>query len=112
MNPAMIEIEGECAEIAVPQGERSVCFGRVGEAVELVELQGAVTVLDVTEDAAGSDRGELLIITNQPDTGTAIDGEPDCRIDGQGVGHASLVDDQQGRRANRGRPARQVAMIK
>jgi hypothetical protein len=33
MNTAMIEIEAECAGIAVPQGERGVCLGRVGEAV-------------------------------------------------------------------------------
>ncbi len=33
MNPAVIEIELECAGIAFPQGERGLCFGRVGEAV-------------------------------------------------------------------------------
>ena len=33
MNTAMIEIEAECAGIAFPQGERGLCFGRVGEAV-------------------------------------------------------------------------------
>ena len=36
-------------------------------------MQGAVALLDVTEDATGADRGELLIITNQPDTRTSID---------------------------------------
>ena len=33
MNTAMIEIEAECAGIAFPQGERGLCFGRVGEPV-------------------------------------------------------------------------------
>ena len=33
MNTAMIEIEAECAGIAFPQGERGLCFGRVGEAM-------------------------------------------------------------------------------
>ena len=33
MNTAMIEIEAECAGIAFAQGERGLCFGRVGEAV-------------------------------------------------------------------------------
>jgi hypothetical protein len=61
----------------------------------LGELQGAVNVLDVAEDAAGSDRSELLIITNQPDTRPAVDGEPDCRVEGEGVGHAGFVDDHQ-----------------
>ena len=52
MNTAMIEIEVECAGIAFPQGERGLCFGRVGEAAQLGELQDAVNVLDVAEDAA------------------------------------------------------------
>jgi hypothetical protein len=33
MNAAMIEIEAERVGIAVPQGERGLCFGGVGEAV-------------------------------------------------------------------------------
>jgi hypothetical protein len=33
MNTTMIEIEAECAGIAFPQGERGLCFGRIGEAV-------------------------------------------------------------------------------
>ena len=54
-----------------------------------------MNVLDVAEDAAGSYRGELLIITNQPDIRPAVDSEPDCGVEGQGVGHAGLVDDDQ-----------------
>ena len=110
MNTAMIEIEAECAGIAFPQRERGLCFGRVGEAVQLGKLQGAVNVLDVAEDAAGSDRGELLIITNQPNTRAAVDGEPDCGVEGQGVGHAGLVDDDQRRRSDTRRPVRESAV--
>ncbi|MFZ1116909.1 MAG: hypothetical protein WAN44_13910 [Propionibacteriaceae bacterium] len=33
MNTALIEIEAECVGIPLPQGERGVCFGRVGEAM-------------------------------------------------------------------------------
>jgi hypothetical protein len=33
MNTGMIEIKAECTGIAFPQGQRGVCFGRVGEAV-------------------------------------------------------------------------------
>ena len=111
MNTAMIEIEAECAGIAFAQGERGLCFGRVGEAVQLGELQGAVNVLDVAEDAAGADRGELLIITNQPDTRPAVDGELDGGVEGQGVGHAGFVDDDQRRRSDRGRPVRELAVF-
>ena len=45
---------------------------------------------DVAEDAAGADRGELLIITDQADTGTAADGELDGGVEGEGVGNAGL----------------------
>src|SRR5215204_7292998 len=109
MNTAMIEIEAESAGVAFPQDERGLCFGRVGEAVQLGELQGAVNVLDVAEDAAGSDRGELLIITNQPDTRPAVDGVLYGRVEGQGVGHAGFVDDDQRRRSDPGRPIRESA---
>ena len=69
-----------------------------------------MNVLDVAEDAAGADRGELLIITDQPDTRPAVDGEPDCGVEGQGVGHAGLVDDDQRRRSDPGRPVREIAV--
>jgi hypothetical protein len=45
--------------------------------MQLGEMQRAVGLFDVAEDATGADRGELLIITNQPDTRTSIDGELD-----------------------------------
>ena len=70
-----------------------------------------MNVLDVAEDAAGSDRGELLIITDQPDTRPAVDGEPDCGVEGEGVGHAGLVDDDQRRRSDPRRPVREVAVF-
>jgi hypothetical protein len=77
-----------------------------------VRVEGAVGVGDVAEDAAGADRGELLIITDQAHTASAIDGELDGSVEGEGVGHAGFVDDHQGRRTDRCRPVRQVAMIK
>ena len=75
-------------------------FGGVGEAMQLGQVEGAVAMLNVAEDAAGADRGELLIIADQADPGTATDGELDRGVEGQGVGHAGFVDDQQGRRAD------------
>ena len=67
----------------------------VGEAVQLGETERVVGVVDVAEDAAGDDRSELLIITYHSDTRTAIDGELDGGVEGQGVGHAGFVDDHQ-----------------
>jgi hypothetical protein len=80
--------------------------------VQLGQVQGAVALLDVAEDAAGADRGELLIITDQAHAGTAADGELDGGVEEEGVGHAGFVDDHQGRRADRCRPIRQIVVIK
>ena len=111
MDPAVSEVEVERRRFAFAEGERCCCFGGVGEAVQLGEMQRAVGVCDVAEDAAGADRGELLIITDQPDTGTSIDGELHGGVEGEGVGHAGFVDDHQCRRADRGRPVGQVAVL-
>jgi hypothetical protein len=70
-----------------------------------------VNVLDVAEDTAGTDRSELLIITDQSDTCPAVDGEPDCRVEGQRVGHAGLINDDQRRRSHPGRPDRQLTVL-
>jgi hypothetical protein len=78
--------------------------------VQLGQVEGAVAVLDVAEDIAGADRGELLIITEESDTRTAIDGEPHRSVKGEGVGHAGFIDDDQRRRTERGRPIWQFTM--
>jgi hypothetical protein len=110
MNPAVIKIEVERPWVAVAERERCLGFGRVGEAVQLAQAERAVGVGDVAQHTAGADRGELLIITDQPDTGTAVDGEADGDVQGQRVGHAGFVDDQQGGRADRCRPVGQLPM--
>jgi hypothetical protein len=90
----VIKVEGECLWFAFAEGERGCGFGGVGEPVQLGQVEGAVALLDVAEDATGADCGELLIITDQADTRAAIDGELDGGVEGQGVGHAGFVDDQ------------------
>ena len=70
-------------------------FGRVGEAVQLAEVQRTAGLFDVAKHTAEADRGKLLIITDQADTRTAIDREVHGRVEGEGVGHARFVDDQQ-----------------
>ena len=78
--------------------------------MQLGQAEGAVGMGDVAKDTAGADRGELLIIPNQPDTRTSIDRELHGRVEGEGVGHAGFIDDHQRRWADRGRPVRQLAM--
>ena len=109
MDAAVIKVEVECRWFAFSEGERCCRFGGVGEAVQLGEAEGAVGVCDVAQHTAGADRGELLIISDQSDTRTAIDGELDGGVEGEGVGHAGFVDDHQCRRPDCCRPLRKVA---
>ena len=74
--------------------------------MQLGELQRAVNVFDVAEHAAGADRSKLLIITNQPDTRPAAESELNGGVEGEGVGHAGLVNDDQRRRSDPRRPLR------
>src|SRR5215218_1825838 len=112
MYAAVIKGKVECLWFAFAEGERCCGFGGVGEAMQLGEAEGAVALLDVAEDTAGADRGELLIISDKSHTCTATNGELDGSVDGEGVGHAGFVDDHQCGRADRCRPVRQLAMVK
>ena len=58
--------------------------------MQLGQMQRTVGLFDVAEDTAGADCGELLIITDQPDTGTSIDGELDGGVESEGVGQCRL----------------------
>ena len=42
MDPAVIKVEVERRWFAIAEGERGCCFSRVGEAVQLGEMQSAV----------------------------------------------------------------------
>ena len=75
------------------------------------QAEGAIGVLDVAEDTAGADRGELLIIAHQSDTPTPTDHELDSGIEGQRVSHPGLVNDHQGRRPDPRSPIRQITML-
>jgi len=69
--------------------------------VQLGQMQHTAGLFDVAEYSAGTDRGELLIITDQPDTRASIDSELHGPIESEGVGHPRFIDDQQRRRADR-----------
>jgi hypothetical protein len=112
VNPVVIKIEVERLWFAFVEGECGCGFGRVGEPMQLGKAEGAIGVLDVAEDAAGADRGELLIITDQAYARTPTDGELNRGVEGERVSYGGFVDDQQGRGADRGRPVRQAVMIK
>jgi hypothetical protein len=111
MDPAVINVELQPRRVALAESQRCCRFGGVGEAMQFSQAQGAVDVGDVAKHTAGADRGELLIITNQPDTGTPFDSELDGGVEGQSVGHSGFVDDHQCRRADRCHPVGQLAVV-
>ena len=75
VDASLVEVEAERFGPAVAEGEGCSAFGGVGEPVQFGEPDGSVGVGDVAEHAAGADRGELLIVTDQPDTAAASDDE-------------------------------------
>src|SRR4051794_30717293 len=91
MDALPVEVEAERFGSAVSEGEGGGGFGGVGEAVQLGQPERAVAGLDIAKDAAGADRGELLIITDQPDAAAAADDERDGGVQGKGVGHPGFV---------------------
>ena len=105
VDPLPVEVEAERFGSAVADGEGGGGFGRVGEPVQFGEPDRAITGLDVAEDPAGADRGQLLIITDQPDAAAAADDELDGGVEGEGVGHPGLVDDHQAGPADAFRPS-------
>jgi hypothetical protein len=82
-----VQVEAECFGSAVADGESGGGLCRVGEPVQLGQPERAVAGLDVAEHPAGTDRGQLLIITDKPDAAAAADDE----LDGGGVGRVALL---------------------
>ncbi len=92
----MVEVEAERGGLAFAQREGGGAFCGVGEPEEFGEPEGAVVGLDVAQDAAGADRGELLVVADEPDAAAALQDVGDGVVEGDGVGHAGFVDDHQG----------------
>ena len=106
-----VEVEAERFSLAVAEGQGGGGLGRVGKPVQLGQPDRAVAGLDVTEHPAGTDRGELLIITDQSHTAAAVHDEADRGIQGERVGHPGLVDDHKSGSADALRPIRYVSVV-
>ena len=100
MDASPVQVEAERFGSAVADGEGGGGLGRLGEPVQLTQPKSAITGLDIAEHPAGTDRGQLLIITDKPDAAAKADDELDGGVHGQGVGHAGFVDDHQARPAD------------
>ena len=92
VDPVAVEIEAERLPLALAQGQRRGALGGILEPDQLGQLERAVGRLDVAQHAAGADRGELLVVTDQADAAAALEDVRDRGVQGEGVGHARLVD--------------------
>ena len=111
VDPAAVEVEPERLGVPVAKGEGGGGFGGVGEPHQLGQAQRPVGGGDVPQDPAGTDRGELLVVTDQADRAAAGDHEVDDGGQGEGVGHPGLVHHDQGGRADVRGPVGQVAGV-
>ena len=109
VDAVVVEVEPEGFGASVAQGEGGGALGGVGEPHQLGQVQRAVGVGDVAQDAAGADGGELLVVADEPDLPAPVQDERDGGVEGEGVGHPGLVDDDQGPRPDLVGPLGQVA---
>ena len=77
MDASPVQVEAERFGSAVAECEGRRGLARVGEPVQLTQPGRAMASLSVTKHPAGTDRGELLIITDQPDAAAAANNELD-----------------------------------
>ena len=91
-----VEVEAQRLRLSVSQRQGCGGFGGVLKSVQLGEPDRAVAGLDVAQHTAGTDRGQLLIITDQPHTAAATDDELDGGVEGEGVGHPCFIYQHQG----------------
>ena len=85
VDPVLVEVEPEGFRPSLPQSEGGRRFGRIAEPEEFGEPHRPVLALDVAEDAAGADGGELLVVADQADTATPTDDELDGGVERQRV---------------------------
>jgi hypothetical protein len=95
MNPVVVEVEVQRRRIPVAEGEGRGRLGEIGEAVQLGQLECAMGVFEVPQDAAGADSAELLVVPDQPNTPTPAHHKLDDSVEGESVSHPGLIDDHQ-----------------
>jgi hypothetical protein len=100
VDPLPVQVEAQCLWPSGPQRQRRGRFGGVVESVELGEPNRAMGVFDVAKDTAGTNGGQLLIITDQPNTATAANNELDGGVQEKCVRHPGLIDQDQHRGTN------------
>lgn len=108
MDAVVIDVEADAGGVAGADGQAGGGFGLPGlgvsEAHDGAQSDGLVAIGEVTQDAAGGDGSQLLVITDEAHTGPACQGVGDHDVEIQRGGHTGLVDDQQGVRVDGGEP--------
>ncbi len=111
VDAVVVEVEAECFGEPVAQGEGGGAFGLVGKSDEFGEPQRAVFGFDVAKDAAGLDRGELLVVADEADAGAFGQDVADHGVEGEGSGHPGFVDDDQALASEGFEPAGMVVVF-
>ena len=111
VQPAVVEVEADPGRVARAQRERRGGFRGVGEAHHLGQGDRAGGLGDVAEHPAGADRGELRVVTDQPDAAAAVEHEIEDPGEVGGAGHAGLVEEHQRAGADPPYPLRTVAGV-
>ena len=101
-----VGVEPERTRVALAHGEGGRCLGRVVEATYFGEGGGAELLLDVAQDPARADGGELLVVADQAYDAATLGDVSDCGRQLGGGCLAGLVDDDHRVRADLADPAR------
>jgi len=108
VDPVAVDVEPDPGGVPGAQGQAGGGLALVVEPDQLGEGDRPGGGLDVAQDTAGGDGGQLPVVADQADAGAPLQGEPGHRGQLGGGGHPGLVDDDEGVLVDGGRPGGQV----
>jgi hypothetical protein len=111
LDPVPVPVEVDRPDVAGADLEGGGGFVGVGEPVQPGEPDRLVRRVEVGEDAARADGAELPVVADQAHSPAPAQGVVDGGVEGEGVGHPGLVDQQQRLRADLVGPLRQRVML-
>ena len=104
MDAVVVDVEADAGGVAGADGQAGGGFGGpgfgVGEPHNGAQGDGLMAIGEITQNAAGRDGGELLIVADEAHAGPARQRVGDDGVEVQSGGHAGFVDDEQGARVD------------